>query len=211
MKRNHPDVAEILISADALQALGLNNEAEFDLIARAIAEANIGFLMAPRHHSAMRHVAGARVEVAPYKQDPADFILWKQSDDDLPGWDSPWGAAACSWGRCKTGTCRPSCCTAPSTTPARSPTVPTPTAAASYSSRSCPNRKGRWTTLRKKRWSGCTANSLPAIPCGRSISRPTPRSSAPFCENRSSTEHTTSKRPYAKIIVKRYIIVPLPS
>jgi anthranilate phosphoribosyltransferase len=51
-------------AADALQALGLNNEAEFDLIARAIAEANIGFLMAPRHHSAMRHVAGARVELA---------------------------------------------------------------------------------------------------------------------------------------------------
>ncbi len=40
-------------------------------------------------------VAGARVEVAPYKQDPADFVLWKPSDDpDLPGWDSDWG-----WGR----------------------------------------------------------------------------------------------------------------
>ncbi len=40
-------------------------------------------------------IAGARVEVAPYKQDPADFVLWKPSDDpDLPGWDSPWG-----WGR----------------------------------------------------------------------------------------------------------------
>ncbi len=36
-------------------------------------------------------VAGARVEVAPYKQDPADFVLWKPSTDDLPGWDSPWG------------------------------------------------------------------------------------------------------------------------
>ncbi|MCH8238148.1 MAG: class I tRNA ligase family protein, partial [Proteobacteria bacterium] len=36
-------------------------------------------------------VAGARVEVAPYKRDPADFVLWKPSDDDLPGWDSPWG------------------------------------------------------------------------------------------------------------------------
>ncbi len=51
-------------AADALQALGLNNEADFALIERAIAEANIGFLMAPRHHSAMRHVAGARVELA---------------------------------------------------------------------------------------------------------------------------------------------------
>ena len=36
-------------------------------------------------------VAGARVEVAPYKKDPADFVLWKPSTDDLPGWDSPWG------------------------------------------------------------------------------------------------------------------------
>ncbi|MBL4689864.1 MAG: cysteine--tRNA ligase [Rhodospirillales bacterium] len=36
-------------------------------------------------------VAGARVEVAPYKKDAADFVLWKPSTDDLPGWDSPWG------------------------------------------------------------------------------------------------------------------------
>ncbi len=36
-------------------------------------------------------IAGARVEVAPYKQDPADFVLWKPSTDDQPGWDSPWG------------------------------------------------------------------------------------------------------------------------
>jgi cysteinyl-tRNA synthetase len=36
-------------------------------------------------------IAGARVDVAPYKKDPADFILWKPSTDDLPGWDSPWG------------------------------------------------------------------------------------------------------------------------
>ena len=36
-------------------------------------------------------IAGTRVEVAPYKKDPADFVLWKPSTDDLPGWDSPWG------------------------------------------------------------------------------------------------------------------------
>jgi len=36
-------------------------------------------------------IAGARVEVAPYKKDPADFVLWKPGDDDQPGWDSPWG------------------------------------------------------------------------------------------------------------------------
>ncbi len=36
-------------------------------------------------------IAGARVEVAPYKEDPMDFVLWKPSSDDLPGWNSPWG------------------------------------------------------------------------------------------------------------------------
>ncbi|NNL93977.1 MAG: cysteine--tRNA ligase, partial [Xanthomonadales bacterium] len=39
-------------------------------------------------------VAGARIEVAPYKKHPGDFVLWKPSTDPLPGWDSPWG-----WGR----------------------------------------------------------------------------------------------------------------
>ena len=42
-------------------------------------------------------IAGARVEVAPYKKDPADFILWKPSTDDLPGWDSPWGRGRPGW------------------------------------------------------------------------------------------------------------------
>ncbi|MDR3438155.1 cysteine--tRNA ligase [Telmatospirillum sp.] len=42
-------------------------------------------------------IAGARVEVAPYKKDPADFVLWKPSSDDLPGWDSPWGRGRPGW------------------------------------------------------------------------------------------------------------------
>jgi anthranilate phosphoribosyltransferase len=50
-------------SADVLAALGVNLDADLPLIERAIREAGIGFLMAPRHHSAMRHVAGARVEL----------------------------------------------------------------------------------------------------------------------------------------------------
>ena len=36
-------------------------------------------------------IAGARVEVAPFKRDPADFVLWKPSTPDMPGWESPWG------------------------------------------------------------------------------------------------------------------------
>ncbi|ESQ15806.1 MAG: cysteine--tRNA ligase [Thiohalocapsa sp. PB-PSB1] len=42
-------------------------------------------------------LAGARVEVAPYKRDPLDFVLWKPSTPDLPGWDSPWGRGRPGW------------------------------------------------------------------------------------------------------------------
>ncbi len=42
-------------------------------------------------------LAGARVEVAPYKRSPGDFVLWKPSDDTLPGWDSPWGRGRPGW------------------------------------------------------------------------------------------------------------------
>ena len=42
-------------------------------------------------------IAGARVEVAPYKRDPMDFVLWKPSSSDQPGWDSPWGVGRPGW------------------------------------------------------------------------------------------------------------------
>ena len=42
-------------------------------------------------------IAGARVEVAPYKKDPADFVLWKPSDSEVPGWESPWGRGRPGW------------------------------------------------------------------------------------------------------------------
>ena len=42
-------------------------------------------------------IAGARVEVAPYKENPMDFVLWKPSDADTPGWDSPWGRGRPGW------------------------------------------------------------------------------------------------------------------
>ncbi|MBU2993408.1 cysteine--tRNA ligase [Octadecabacter sp. 1_MG-2023] len=42
-------------------------------------------------------IAGARVEVAPFKEDPMDFVLWKPSSDDQPGWDSPWGRGRPGW------------------------------------------------------------------------------------------------------------------
>jgi cysteinyl-tRNA synthetase len=40
---------------------------------------------------------GARVEVAPYKRDPMDFVLWKPSDPETPGWESPWGRGRPGW------------------------------------------------------------------------------------------------------------------
>jgi len=42
-------------------------------------------------------IAGARVEVAPYKHDPADFVLWKPSPEGVIGWDSPWGRGRPGW------------------------------------------------------------------------------------------------------------------
>ena len=42
-------------------------------------------------------IAGARVEVAPYKEEAGDFVLWKPSADDIPGWESPWGRGRPGW------------------------------------------------------------------------------------------------------------------
>ena len=42
-------------------------------------------------------IAGSRVDVAPFKKDPADFVLWKPSSDNQPGWDSPWGFGRPGW------------------------------------------------------------------------------------------------------------------
>ncbi len=42
-------------------------------------------------------VAGARIDVAPYKRDPGDFVLWKPSAPEIPGWDSPWGRGRPGW------------------------------------------------------------------------------------------------------------------
>jgi cysteinyl-tRNA synthetase len=52
-------------------------------------------VLSKRDRDAM--VAGARVEVAPYKRDPADFVLWKPSDEGVIGWDSPWGRGRPGW------------------------------------------------------------------------------------------------------------------
>jgi cysteinyl-tRNA synthetase len=48
-------------------------------------------------HSQEELIEGARVEVAPYKRNPADFVLWKPSTEEQPGWDSPWGRGRPGW------------------------------------------------------------------------------------------------------------------
>ncbi len=49
------------------------------------------------HRNTDEMQAGARVEVAPWKRDPADFVLWKPSTAEQPGWDSPWGRGRPGW------------------------------------------------------------------------------------------------------------------
>ena len=68
------------------------------------AEGHVLFRVAsyPRYGALSRRsradmIAGARVEVAPYKEDPGDFVLWKPSGPDMPGWDSPWGRGRPGW------------------------------------------------------------------------------------------------------------------
>jgi cysteinyl-tRNA synthetase len=48
-------------------------------------------------HTPDELLAGARIEIAPYKRDPGDFVLWKPSDTETPGWDSPWGRGRPGW------------------------------------------------------------------------------------------------------------------
>lgn len=78
-----------------------------DLIARGFAYANEGHVLFrvnkyPQYgHLSRRQqdelIAGARVEIAPYKENAGDFVLWKPSTGNLPGWDSPWGYGRPGW------------------------------------------------------------------------------------------------------------------
>ncbi len=69
-------------------------EAEGHVLFSVASDPNYGRLS---KRSVKELLAGARVEVAPYKQSPADFVLWKPSTDDQPGWYSPWGRGRPGW------------------------------------------------------------------------------------------------------------------
>jgi cysteinyl-tRNA synthetase len=79
---------------EKLVASGHGYEAEGHVLFDVSSKADYGKLA---HRSLEEMIAGARVEVAPYKKNPMDFVLWKPSDDETPGWDSPWGRGRPGW------------------------------------------------------------------------------------------------------------------
>jgi len=87
-------IAAIIAMIERLIDSGFGYVADGHVLFKVAAYARYGEL-ARRDRADM--LAGARVEVAPYKDDPADFVLWKPSDDDAPGWVSPWGRGRPGW------------------------------------------------------------------------------------------------------------------
>jgi cysteinyl-tRNA synthetase len=86
-----PEMIEII---ERLIASGHAYEAEGHVLFAVGSFANYGKFSG---RNAEELLAGARVDVAPYKRDPGDFVLWKPSVPELPGWDSPWGRGRPGW------------------------------------------------------------------------------------------------------------------
>ncbi|MDE0335125.1 MAG: cysteine--tRNA ligase [Defluviicoccus sp.] len=87
-------IAEMIAMIDRLVEKGHAYAAEGHVLFSVATMADYGRLS---RHGRDELIAGARVEIAPYKRDPADFVLWKPSDGDQPGWDSPWGYGRPGW------------------------------------------------------------------------------------------------------------------
>ncbi|MGB0440925.1 MAG: cysteine--tRNA ligase, partial [Paracoccaceae bacterium] len=94
MPRATQYIAQMVAMIDDLIAKGHAYEAEGHVLFAVDSYANYGALSG---RSVDDMIAGARVEVAPYKRSPMDFVLWKPSDAALPGWDSPWGRGRPGW------------------------------------------------------------------------------------------------------------------
>jgi cysteinyl-tRNA synthetase len=88
------EIAPMVAMIERLIGLGNAYAAEGHVLFSVPSDADYGSL-SRRDREAM--IAGARVEVAPYKRDPADFVLWKPSADGVIGWDSPWGRGRPGW------------------------------------------------------------------------------------------------------------------
>ena len=87
-------VGEMIALIERLIARGHAYAAEGHVLFSVPSMADYGRL-SRRSHDEL--IAGARVEVAPYKKDPADFVLWKPSTDAQAGWPSPWGRGRPGW------------------------------------------------------------------------------------------------------------------
>ncbi|MDW8479547.1 MAG: cysteine--tRNA ligase [Xanthomonadales bacterium] len=87
-------IPEIIAMIRALLARGHAYEAEGHVLFSVASFPGYGRLSG---RSLEEMIAGARVEVAPFKRHPADFVLWKPSPPELPGWDSPWGRGRPGW------------------------------------------------------------------------------------------------------------------
>ncbi|WP_297200793.1 cysteine--tRNA ligase [uncultured Pluralibacter sp.] len=87
-------IPDILAMIEVLMARGNAYEAEGHVLFHVPSFAEYGRLSG---RSVEDMIAGARVEVAPYKRDPMDFVLWKPSTPEQPGWDSPWGRGRPGW------------------------------------------------------------------------------------------------------------------
>ena len=88
------EIGAMVAMIDRLIELGNAYEAQGHVLFSVPSDPDYGIL-SKRDRDAM--VAGARVEVAPYKRDPADFVLWKPSGEGVIGWDSPWGRGRPGW------------------------------------------------------------------------------------------------------------------
>ncbi|MFB2531378.1 cysteine--tRNA ligase [Paracoccus sp. p3-h83] len=87
-------IGQMIAMIDGLIAAGHAYAAEGHVLFRVRSYADYGRLSG---RSVDDMIAGARVEVAPYKEDPLDFVLWKPSDAEMPGWGSPWGRGRPGW------------------------------------------------------------------------------------------------------------------
>jgi cysteinyl-tRNA synthetase len=88
------EIAPMIAMIEKLLAGGCAYAAEGHVLFDVSKDPAYGMLS---HRDREQMIAGARVEVAPYKRDPADFVLWKPSEPDVIGWDSPWGRGRPGW------------------------------------------------------------------------------------------------------------------
>jgi cysteinyl-tRNA synthetase len=87
-------IPQMIAMIERLIASGHAYAAEGHALFRIVSYAEYGVLS---RRSRADMIAGARVEVAPYKEDPGDFVLWKPSTPEQPGWESPWGRGRPGW------------------------------------------------------------------------------------------------------------------